>query len=90
MKKSGKSSLKSKKTNLFDDPLAGDLSEMMIDADWKLARFELTKPKTETITIRMSKDLLKGIKDEAKKLGLDYQKFMRIMMENHIRRNKAG
>ena len=56
---------------------------MMIDADWKVARFELTKPKTETITIRMSKDLLKGIKDEAKKLGLDYQKFMRIMMENH-------
>jgi len=38
----------------------------------------------------MSKELLKGIYDEAKKHGLDYQKFMRIMMENHIRRNKAG
>ncbi len=90
MKKSGKSSLRSKKPNLLDDPVAGYLSEMMIDAVWKVARFEHTKPKTETITIRMSKDLLKGIKDEAKKLGLDYQKFMRIMMENHIRRNKAG
>ena len=90
MKKSRKNSLKIKETNLFDDPLSGDLSEMMIDADWKAARFELTKPKTETVPLRMSKDLLKGIKEEAKKLGLDYQKFMRIMMENHIRRNKAG
>ena len=90
MKKSGKSSLKSKKANLFNDPLAGDLSEMMIGADWQVAKFELTKPKTETVTLRMSKDLLRGIKEEAKKLGLDYQKFMRIMMENHIRRNKAG
>lgn len=90
MKKSGKSSLKHKQGDLFDDPLAGDLSEMMMDADWKLASFELTKPKTETVTLRMSKDLLKGIKEEAKKLGLDYQKYIRIMMENHIRRNKAG
>lgn len=90
MKKLEKSSLKSKKENLFDDPLAGDLSEMMINADWKVAQFELTKPKTETVTLRMSKDLLKGIKEEAKKLGLDYQKFMRIMMENYIRRNKTG
>jgi predicted DNA binding CopG/RHH family protein len=90
MKKSGKGSVRNKETNLFDDPLAGDLSEMMINADWKTARFELTQPKTETVTLRMSKDLLKGIKEEAKKLGLDYQKFMRIMMENHIRRNKAS
>ncbi len=90
LKKSEKSFLKSKEANLFDDPLAGDLSELMLDADWKMAKFELTKPKTETVTLRMSKDLLRGIKAEAKKLGLDYQKFMRIMMENHIRRNKAG
>ncbi len=49
--------------------MAGDLREMMIDADWKVVRFELTKPKTETVTLRMSKDLLKGIKEEAKKAG---------------------
>ncbi|MBK9322828.1 MAG: hypothetical protein IPM97_07790 [Bdellovibrionaceae bacterium] len=73
MKKSGKKSLKSKEENLFDDPLAGDLSEMMIDADWKMARFELTKPKTETVTLRMSKDLLKGIKAEAWSVDCRYK-----------------
>lgn len=88
MKKSGKNSLK--ETNYFDDPLAGDLSGLMEEADWQVANFELTKPKTETITMRVSKELLKAIKSEAKKRGLDYTKYMRILMENHIRRQKAG
>lgn len=88
MKKSGKNSLK--ENNYFDDPLAGDLSELMEEADWQVAKFELTKPKTETITMRVSKELLKAIKSEAKKRGLDYTKYMRILMENHIRRQKAG
>lgn len=88
MKKLGKNSLE--KTNYFDDPLEGDLSELMKEADWQVAKFELTKPKTETITMRVSKELLKEIKGEAKKRGLDYTKFMRILMENYIRRQKAG
>ncbi len=88
MKKSGKNPLK--EANYFDDPLAGDLSELMKDADWQVAKFELTKPKTETITMRVSKELLKEIKGEAKKRGLDYTKFMRILMENYIRRQKVG
>lgn len=88
MKKLGKKS--SEKINYFEDPLDGDLSELMKDADWQVARFELTKPKTETITMRVSKDLLKGIRNEAKKQGLDYTKFMRIIMENYIRRQKTG
>lgn len=87
MKKSGKSSLE--KNNFFADPLEGDLSELMKEADWRVAKFELTKPKTETITMRVSKELLKEIKGEAKKRGLDYTKFMRILIENYIRRQKA-
>jgi predicted DNA binding CopG/RHH family protein len=88
MKKSEKNSLR--EVSRFDDPLAGDLSDLMLEADWKVASFELTKPKTETITLRVSKELLKGIKSEAKKRGLDYTKFMRILMENYLRRNKAS
>ncbi len=71
--------------NHFEDPLAGDLSDLMENADWKIAKFELTKPKTETITLRVSKELLKRIKHEAKKMGLDYSKFMRILVENYLR-----
>lgn len=88
MKKSGKNSLK--ENSFIDDPLADDLSDLMGEADWKIAKFELTRPKTETITMRVSKELLKAIKSEAKKRGLDYTKYMRILMENHIRRQKAG
>lgn len=83
MKKSKK---KYKKISKLDDPLAGDLSELMLDANWQVAKFELTKPKTETITLRVSKELLNGIKSEAYKSGLEYQKFMRILMENYLRK----
>ena len=88
MKKSGRKSLD--KTNNFDDLLEGDLSEIMEEADWQVTKYELTKPKTETITMRVSKELLKAIKSEAKKRGLDYTKYMRILMENHIRKQKVG
>ncbi len=88
MKKSKKVLLK-KNSDHFEDPLAGDLSDLMENADWQIAKFELTKPKTETITLRVSKELLRKIKDEAKKMGLDYSKFMRILVENYLRK-KAG
>ena len=88
MKKS-KKSLSKENPNHFEDPLAGDLSDLMENANWQIAKFELTKPKTETITLRVSKELLKRIKNEAKKMGLDYSKFMRILVENYLRK-KTG
>jgi len=88
MKKLKKNSLK-ENPNQYEDPLAGDLSDLMVNADWQFAKFELTKPKTETITLRVSKELLRRIKDEAKKMDLDYSKFMRILIENYLRK-KAG
>ena len=64
----------------------GDLSDVLLTADWKFAKFELTKPKTETITLRLSKELLSGLKTEAMKEGIEYQKLLRILMENYLRK----
>lgn len=76
-----------KKTDV--DPLSGDLSQMMLDHDWRVAKFELTKPKKKTITLRISEELLGELKKQARKLGLDYQRFIRIMLENSLLKNSA-
>ncbi len=74
-----------KKTNDYElDPLAGDLSSLFDEGDWKKLRFELTCPKNKTITLRISEELLKSIKDKAKKLKIDYHKLIRIVLEKAI------
>lgn len=65
------------------DPLDRDLSDLLAKGDWQRVRFEL-RPKNKTITIRMSEELLKAVKDRAKKSGLDYQKFIRIALERLV------
>ncbi len=83
MKKSKKITSK----NEFDgDPLGGDLSELMLNADWRSTHFELTKPKKKTITLRISEELLSELKRRADKLGLDYQRLIRITLENSLRK----
>lgn len=62
------------------DPLDRDLSDLLATGNWKSVRFEL-EPKNKTVTIRMSDKLLKAIKEQAKKSGLDYQKFIRLTLE---------
>jgi predicted DNA binding CopG/RHH family protein len=84
MKKSKKALSKTSSAN--DDPLAGDLSDLMLNADWQSAKFELTKPKKKTITLRISEELLNELKKRADKLGLDYQRLIRITLENSLRR----
>lgn len=83
MKKSKKIS---SKNEFNDDPLVGDLSELMLSADWRSAQFELTKPKKKTITLRISEELLNELKRRADKLGLDYQRLIRITLENSLRK----
>lgn len=63
-----------------------DLSHLFEQDGWKLTRFELVKPKNKSITLRLSEELLKEIKSKAKKLGLDYQKFIRITLEGALRK----
>ena len=66
-----------------DDPLAGDLSDLLANGDWKRVKFEL-RPKNKTITIRLSEELLEAIKGKAEANGLDYQKWIRIALERLV------
>ena len=69
------------------DPLDGDLSELMLKADWQSAHFEVTKKKNRTITLRISEDLLMAIKKKSEKMGIDYQKYIRLIMETSLKKS---
>ena len=78
--------MKSSKKNIKkteQDPLAGDLSHLFEENGWQQVRFEF-KPKNKTLTIRVSNDLLKAVKERAKEAGLDYQKWVRIALEHMV------
>jgi len=65
------------------DPLSGDLSKLLQEGKRRRIRFELA-PKDKTVTIRMSADLLKAVKRKAARSGLDYQKFIRLALEERV------
>jgi predicted DNA binding CopG/RHH family protein len=54
-----------------------DLSEMIP------VRFEF-KPKTERVNMRLSKDLLDGVKERAAKEGVSYQRYIRLALERAV------
>ena len=62
------------------DPLDSDLSHLLAEGTWQKVRFEF-KPKNKVVTIRMSEELLEAIKKQAKKSGIDFQKFIRLTLE---------
>ncbi len=62
-----------------------DLSEVFELPGWQLTRFEQIKPKNKTITLRISEELLSEVKLKAEKLGIDYQKFIRVILEGAVR-----
>ncbi|MCW5829136.1 MAG: CopG family transcriptional regulator [Deltaproteobacteria bacterium] len=72
-----------KKTRKTADPLAGDLTGLLEDGGWRRVRYEL-RPKDRTVTIRMSSELLRAVKDRAARDGLDYQKFIRLSLEKQV------
>lgn len=65
------------------DPLAGDLSELIGKAQWRKVRFVLA-PKDTTVTIRMSKGMLDTAKKVAKKRGIKYHRLMRDAIANYL------
>ncbi len=73
----------SKKTRKTADPLDRDLTELLESGGWQRVRYEL-KPKDRTVTIRLSSELLKAVKDRAARDGLDYQKFIRLSLEKQV------
>ena len=79
--KSSKNGLKKKVAEI--DPLNRDLSVLLEKGKWQKVKFELM-PKSKTVTIRMSENLLRAVKVKAKKSGLDYQKFIRIALERIV------
>ncbi len=89
MKEKLKNSKKTSKIDDLDDPLAGDLSEFITEGGWQSVRFELREKKDKVLSVRLSEKLLTELKKQAKKSGLDTQKFVRIILESTIRK-KAG
>jgi predicted DNA binding CopG/RHH family protein len=91
--KKQKNSLKRATVNLIDEPLAGDMSDFILEgiesSSWQVAKFELRDKKDKVFSLRLSEKLLTELKRQAKKAGLDTQKFIRIILESSIRR-KAG
>lgn len=76
---------KKKNKRASTDPLARDLSPLLQNASWQKVRFEL-KPKDRVVTIRVSEDLLNAIKDAAEKRGVNYQKWIRLLLEEGLDR----
>ena len=76
-----KKNLKKIKTNKeVEKLLSQDLSPYIHPENFKPMQFEL-KPKNQTVTIRMSAELLKALKNKAKKQGIHYQKLIRQALE---------
>lgn len=89
MEKSKKTSPIKKNIEIIDDPLRGDLSDFILTGDWHSAKFELREKKDKVLSLRISDKLLSELKKKAKAIGLDTQKFIRIVLESSIRK-KAG
>lgn len=71
-----------------EELLEGDLTEYLtpenFDTNFTPVSFEFA-PKDETISIRLSKGLLKAAKAAAAKRGIGYQKFIRESIERAVR-----
>lgn len=79
-----KKKLKKLKTNRAAEKLLSqDLSPYIHSENFKPMRFEL-KPKNQTVTIRMSEELLKALKRKSKKHGIHYQKLIRQALEEAL------
>jgi len=88
MKQKLKNSKKSK-IDEIDDPLAGDLTDFISEGGWQAVQFELKEKKDKVVSLRLSEKLFNELKKQAKAMGLDTQKFIRISLESIIRK-KAG
>lgn len=76
-----KKNLRKIKTNKSAEKLLNqDLSDYIHSGNFKKVQFELY-PKNQTITIRISKPLVKALKNRAKSKGIHYQKLMRQALE---------
>ena len=68
--------------------LKKDISEFLIKKNFKRVSFEF-EPKTKSISLRLSESLLKALKQEAKKRGINYQKLIREAVEESFNKKAA-
>lgn len=73
----------SAKKTASKDLLAHDLSGFLQSSSWQKVKFEL-QPKNKTITLRISEELLEAVKKRAAAEGLDYQKYIRLALEQLV------
>jgi predicted DNA binding CopG/RHH family protein len=64
--------------------LAQDMTEMLDLQNWQQVHFELM-PKTENVSMRFSKPLLEQVKKKAAEQGINYQKYIRSVLEASVR-----
>ena len=81
--KSGKILPKIESDKALDDLLKQDLSEYINSKNFKPVHFEFL-PKTKQINLRLSESLLNKVKKRANKLGIGYQKYIRLLMEQSV------
>ena len=65
------------------DPLKGSLTGLLEKKGWKRVQYEM-KAKSKTITLRLSEELLLAVKEQAESEGLDYQKWIRLALEQNL------
>jgi predicted DNA binding CopG/RHH family protein len=67
----------------LENLLEQDLSDYINSKNFHPVRFELL-PKTKQVNFRIPENLLEAVKKQAKKLGVGYQKYIRLVLEQSI------
>jgi predicted DNA binding CopG/RHH family protein len=68
--------------------LEQDLSDLDF-SQFKPVQFEF-RPKSKSLNLRLSEDLLNAIRAKAKKEGLPYQRYIRLALERAVAERKSG
>jgi predicted DNA binding CopG/RHH family protein len=72
-----------KKLNKQKDILDNDLTSLIESSPWRKVKFELM-PKNKLISLRISEELLVELKKKARENQIDYQKFIRLVLEQAV------
>jgi predicted DNA binding CopG/RHH family protein len=67
--------------------LEQDLSDYLHAGNFKPMRFEF-KPKSKSLNLRISQDLLDAVRKNAKRQGMPYQRFIRQALERAVAERK--
>ena len=69
-----------------EDFLEQDLTDYLTPENFTKTTFEFA-PKDKSITLRLSSELLTAVKNRAKAQGMNYQKYIREVLEDSVLRS---